>query len=131
VPADFNNAQLLFNTEMAVILKKTIDERRDAGEQPGEHLRAMYEHVARFDLMKGEAARVANVRHAMQTHEFEALHDFEVTQIVNLGCEDDEEAKALVPSLRRKIEHGGADSLLDTDRLRSVIDQVTAQRALG
>jgi hypothetical protein len=120
---------MLLNTEVAIILKQMIDQRRDSGLPPGEHLRDMLEHVERFDLMQRDPARVANVRNASTTAVFDSLHDFELVQIVNLGCDDVDEAKTLIPSLKKKIDHGGVDSLLDNDRLHSILDTVASQRA--
>ncbi|KAJ1636982.1 hypothetical protein T492DRAFT_1140775 [Pavlovales sp. CCMP2436] len=89
---DFDNAQMLLNTEVAIILKQMIDQRRDSGLIPGDHLRNMLDHI------------------------------------VNLGCDDVDEAKTLIPSLKNKIDHGGVDSLLDNDRLHSILDTVASQR---
>lgn len=119
---------MLLNTEVAVILKQMIMQRREDRTPGVEQLQGVVDHVNRFDLMKGDPARVANLRSAYTTHEFDQLAEFEFVQIVNLGCDDVDEVKTLIPSLKKKIEHGTDADLLDDDRLRSIIYTVAAQR---
>lgn len=126
--ADFNEATMLLNTEVAVILKQMIMQRREDRTPGVEQLQGVLDHVNRFDLMKGDPARVANLRSAYTTHEFDQLAEFEFVQIVNLGCDDVDEVKTLIPSLKKKIEHGGDASLLDDDRLQSIIYTVAKER---
>ncbi|KAG8461732.1 hypothetical protein KFE25_001350 [Diacronema lutheri] len=128
---DFDDAAMLLNTEVAIILQQITEQRRLEGLGHGEHIRHIIEHASRFDLMKGDAARVSKVRETSKTHEYDQLHDYELVQMVNLGCGELDEAKTLIPSLRKKVEHGGADSLLDNKRLGSILDFIGQQRTLA
>jgi DNA-directed RNA polymerase II subunit RPB4 len=126
-PADFDNVTILLNTEVAIILKQMIEQRRDTGKPPGESLRTMLEYVERFDLMKGSADSVSQVRSIGVGSNFQPLHDYEFVQIVNLGCEDAREAKTLIPSLRKKVE--GGEPQLDDATLQSIVDECAKQHA--
>lgn len=130
-PSDFNGAAMLLNTEVAIILKQMVAQRRSEGAVTNdEHMKMVLDHASRFDLMRGDQVHVQEVRNTALTHEFQELDDYEFIQIVNLGCDDVDEVKALIPSLKKKIDHPSADSLLDDDRLRSIIYQISSYRKL-
>mmetsp|Transcript_12649 Transcript_12649/g.42771 ORF Transcript_12649/g.42771 Transcript_12649/m.42771 type:complete len:139 (+) Transcript_12649:98-514(+) len=122
---DFAEAQALLNTEVAIILTQMIDSRR-AGSIPTEHMQSVLSHAVRFDYLKADEGKVNALRNASNTQTFDGVHVFEFAQIINLGLDDVDEAKALIPSLRQRIDHG--DGSLTDDKLQEVINVCKAER---
>eukprot|EP00965_Chrysotila_dentata_P131031 4331512-Pleurochrysis_carterae.AAC.3 len=130
--ADFQDADCLFNADVAIILENKIQVSQQKGIQPKSALAASgrsaflkaYEYVNRVKQFTDKESSIRARHRQLDAVKFERrrelekypkLNSFEGVQLGNLFPEDAEEARALVPSLQ--LDGRG----MDTDRLNELL----------
>mmetsp|Transcript_24885 Transcript_24885/g.54364 ORF Transcript_24885/g.54364 Transcript_24885/m.54364 type:complete len:145 (+) Transcript_24885:251-685(+) len=109
---DFQDADCLFNADVAIILENKIQVSQQKGIQPKSAFLKAYEYVNR---VKQFTDKESSIRARQELEKYPKLNSFEGVQLGNLFPEDAEEARALVPSLQ--LDGRG----MDTDRLNELL----------
>jgi len=111
---DFQKAKCLWNSEVKVIfehrleqLKKSDSDSTVASISPSEKmLNDCLAYVSLFGTYNNKQA-IAEAKELMTKYKDKDVHEFEIACLNNLGIEEVDEARALVPTLKEKFEDDG------------------------
>lgn len=97
-------SQPLFLAEAAQLLRVKLENDPMEEAEMNSVLKKSLQHLERFDHIQGQEAAV-DVRRLLENAPIEgSLHAFEITQLASLVPKDAEEAKAIIPSLKKSFE---------------------------
>jgi len=109
---DFQEAQCLLNSEVAILLETSQQELGEENEGKDAEMSSVFlktmNYVKRFSRYKNKAA-VKEVRSILTKKN---LEEFEIASLSNLLPETEEEAKSLIPTLSFKFDDEELESVL-------------------
>mmetsp|Transcript_94 Transcript_94/g.175 ORF Transcript_94/g.175 Transcript_94/m.175 type:complete len:138 (-) Transcript_94:165-578(-) len=109
--ADFSTAQCMMCSEIEILLKHRQESMEDSEAEVSPVFLQTLEYVQRFSRFKNRAA-VKEIRACLTKR---MLVEFEIASLCNLGPEEVEEARALVPSLIR----------FDDDEVQAILNDLS------
>ncbi|KYQ90606.1 DNA-directed RNA polymerase II subunit 4 [Tieghemostelium lacteum] len=108
-PSDLKDAKFLLNSEVAILLEHRKDIDSAEGIEFPQTFHKTLAYAEKFSRFKTKAS-IKQVRATLSKHQ---LAEYEIACLANLCVETSDEAKSLIPSLKRVKDDDALQSYLD------------------
>ncbi|KAL0481857.1 DNA-directed RNA polymerase II subunit RPB4 [Acrasis kona] len=110
---DFDKAECLSCAEVSLLLKDKRDQMNDG-------INDVFEKALKYVNQFGGNQNSETIKEIRKLGQRQQLHQFEIASLANLAIGDLEEAKTLLPSLKRYTDEAITDMLNDLTNLKEI-----------